>query len=190
MTDQFEAMQKAWQAAPAEPFALDLAQLQKKAASFEGKVRDRNLRELAAAAVVIAVFGGYFMAFQDLHVRVGCALIILGTLFVVGVLYVQGREGEASAADRAEACLAAHRRILERQRDLLAGVWLWYLLPLVPGMAVFTFAIHPGDGIPWLHLSLNGLVFVGIGWFNANSVRRLQQELDSLPLSIQIHSAP
>lgn len=188
MTEQFEALQKAWQAAPEEPFVLDLANLQKKAAGFERTIRNRNLRELAAAAVVIAVFSGYFVAFPDLLARVGSALIILGTMFVVGVLYVQGKEGEASGAELAETCLAAHRRMLQRQRDLLAGVWLWYLLPLVPGLTVFTFATNPVDGIPLLQLALNALVFIGIGWFNARGARKLQQELDSLPLPTQIQT--
>jgi hypothetical protein len=44
-------------------------------------------------------------------------------------------------------CLAFHRRELERQRDLLRGVWLWYVAPPVPGIALLTAdAFYKGQG--------------------------------------------
>jgi hypothetical protein len=45
-------------------------------------------------------------------------------------------EGIEQCRQGVSTCIEFHRRTLERQRDALRGVGSWYLLPLVPGIAV------------------------------------------------------
>jgi hypothetical protein len=81
-------------------------------------------------------------------------------------------------------CLEFHRDELARQRDLLASVWTWYLLPFVPGAAcvfIGRFIEHP-ERWPWLALSFLfvALVFVGVGVLNTRVARSLQHKIDEL----------
>ncbi len=91
-------------------------------------------------------------------------------------------------------CLDFHRQQLERQRDLLRGVWTWYLLPFVPGLAVFPFRLfrwtmklphapaHTRVIIATFALTAAAcaLVFFAIGKLNQWAARKLQREIDAL----------
>jgi hypothetical protein len=72
--------------------------------------------------------------------------------------------------------IAFYRRELEKQRDLLRGIWKWYLGPLIPGLALFVSLGHcygsagapPVPGI--LRRFLRGII---LGDRPAESSRRL-----------------
>jgi hypothetical protein len=81
-------------------------------------------------------------------------------------------------------CRDFHRGQLVRQRDLLRSVWLWYLLPFVPGLLLLLIgraAADPG-GAPRVALSamVGVLVFLGIGWLNERAARGLDREIETL----------
>ncbi|MBM3738862.1 MAG: hypothetical protein FJW39_24060 [Acidobacteria bacterium] len=62
-----------------------------------------------------------------------------------------------------------HRAELERQRDLLQGIWSWYPLPLVPGMVVLNIGFAQRSGSLRPALIVGGAcaaVFIGVGWLN------------------------
>jgi len=91
-------------------------------------------------------------------------------------------------------CLDFHRQQLERQRDLLRGVWTWYLLPFVPGIAVFLIGLfrwtmtlphapaHARVIIITFALTAAAcaLVFFAIGKLNQWAAQKLQREIDAL----------
>ncbi len=183
MTSKNDELQVAWQSLGGSPYQLDIRTIKSKASSFERKIRSRNLREFAAAALVFAIFGGHFATATDMLTRVACVLVILAAVFVTGLLYVQGREGEASTLDLVEPCLKAHRRAITRQRNLLASVWCWYLMPFVPGALLFPYAMSLGSGMPWLQWGVSAVIFGGIALLNHFGAKKLQMELDSLPHS-------
>ena len=183
-----------WKTQQVEPLQISLAELHKKARKLEKRVLWRNLREYAASAVVIACFGYYIWEFPAPMVRFGCGLVIAGTLLVVYTLHRSGAARTVPAETAFRSCLDFHRRELERQRDLQRGVCTWYLLPFVPGLAVFLLGLfrwtmeqpnapaHACLIMITFGLTVAGcaLVFIAVGKLNQWAVRKLQREIDAL----------
>ena len=152
--------------------------------AWERRIARRNLREYVAAVVVFAGFG--FVAWNDANVlvRIGSGLVVLGTCYVVWHLYTRGSTRAMPASLVARDCLDFHRNELVRQRDLLRGVWTWYLLPFVPGVAVMLAgraALQP-DRRPAVLVTtaLMAVVFTGVGLLNQRGARKLQARIDAL----------
>jgi hypothetical protein len=123
---------------------------------------------------------------DDLLIRIGDVLAAAGIAFVVYYLHTRSWI-PAAAGD--QACLEFYRSELVRQRDLLRGVWWWYLLPFVPGMLVITIgrvaaepALAPGAAIGTL-IAL--LLFLGIGKLNDLAAKKIQQDIDALDLCVE-----
>jgi hypothetical protein len=183
---------EAWQASVAEAPLPPLADLRKDADRFYRRIRRRNRVEYAAAAFVVLCFGAYCVLLPSPIARAGAFLVVLGTLFTVWQLE---RRASAIAVPSVETALPllAHQRVqLVRQRDALASVWRWYLLPFVPGLA--TMLVGPsiaGGPAGLLHMrpaqifAILGaiLVFGGIWWLNRRAAKMLGRaiaELDAM----------
>jgi hypothetical protein len=187
-------MANIWKTQPATPAAISLEQLRRKSRKLEKRVQWRNVREYLASVIVIAAFGYYISVFQSTLVRIGCGLVIAGTLFMVYMLHQRGASRTVPAELAFHTCVDFHRRELERQRDLLRSVWTWYLLPFVPGMAVFLAGLFrqtmgqpnaPADtgaivAVFALTVAVCALVFVAVGKLNQWGARNLQREIDAL----------
>jgi len=183
--DRFQLL---WQAQEREPMELAVERIARDAASFRRTIRRRNIREYAAAAIVVAVFGAYAALADTILMRAACAATIAGAIYVAHYLR---RHGSAEPGELA-ACtmdhLASHRRQLERQRDLLASIWRWYLGPLVPGLVLFAISAPFEQSSTlrgtWIGtaiaLSIGAAVFVGIARLNRMAARQLQREIDAL----------
>jgi hypothetical protein len=180
-----DEVQALWKGQPVEPKALSPEEIRGKALRFQRTVRMRNLREYAAAAIVVVVFGAYVWGANTWLSKAGPALIVLGTLYIVLQLYVRAASPPVPGAER---CVDFHRRELERQRDLLRTVPRWYLLPLVPGLSVMfvdRFLDAWAKGGTAIAMSLGSalvtiLIFLGVWWLNVVGARRLQREIDAL----------
>ncbi|HNX48799.1 MAG TPA: hypothetical protein PLS53_01755 [Thermoanaerobaculaceae bacterium] len=183
-----------WKEQPVQRAEVSLDQLRLRSRKLDRRVWWRNLREYAASVAVIGTFGYYIWRFPAPMVRLGCALVVAGVLFMVHSLHTRGAARTVPTEMAFRSCLEFHREQLERQRDLLRGVWRWYLLPLVPGMAVFLFGLllwtleqphapaHTRAIVITFFLTAVacGLVFVGIGKLNQWAARKLQREIDAL----------
>jgi len=170
-----------WQSQPPEPASVSLAELRGRARSLQATVWWRNLREYAAGALVAASFAYYLWRFRTPLVRGGALLSIAGALYVVYQLHVHGAARSVPAEMALNTCLAFHRRELERQRDLLRGVWRWYLLPLalfLAGLAVEQLAGR------WAFAAAVAVVcavgFFLVGRINDAAARSLQRQIDVL----------
>ena len=184
-----------WQEQPTEAFKMSAAELRLKAQKFEKRILWRNLREYVASAIVIAAFGSYISVLPSTLTRTGCVLIIAGTLFVVYTLHKRGAARTMPAGLEFRSCVEFHRKELQRQRDLLRGVWSWYLLPFVPGIIVFSLgrlreqamkepnaSTHPGEMVTNFALGIvvPALLFVGVWWLNQWAASKLQRRIDAL----------
>jgi uncharacterized membrane protein YiaA len=164
---------------------------------FERTIRQRNLREYIAAALVIGVFVYYAWIFPTQLLRVGCGLIILGTAYVAYQLHRKAAAHHAPADMAIRNCLDFQRSELSRQRDALKTVWSWYLLPFLPGMAVFLVGLfeftmhiseaagrpfHTGAAIAGFSLIAASIliVFVIVFFLNRQAARKLQKQIDDL----------
>jgi FtsH-binding integral membrane protein len=192
--DTSDPMTNAWKSQPAEPVDLSLEDMRRKAQKLETKVWWRNVREYVACALVVAAFGYYAAVFDSTLIRAGCGLVIVGALVAVFRLHQAGAARPVPAELALRTCAGFQRRELERQRDLLLGVWRWYLLPFVPGLVVFLLGLfeftmrqphaseRSGTIAVVFALTAAGcaLVFAGVGKANQWAARRLQREIDAL----------
>ena len=186
MSDQRipDHLQSLWQDQPAEGRAMSLDELRYRSRRLTRIVSRRNLREYVAGAMV-AVACAYLALTAPLPlVRAGAVLSEVGVIFIVYYLHRHGA-ARAMPADMAlTSCLQFHRGELERQRDLLRGVWKWYLAPLLPGLILFYLAsilAHPEHASRgWWFLAGSLVVFVLIGEANRYAANRLQARIDAL----------
>src|SRR5258708_2289356 len=123
-------LRSVWQSQTEESIGISLDEIRRKAESFQRRINRRNLREAAAAIIVVAVFGYYFWHFPAIYMRLASALTIAGTFYVMYHMFKKGFAQTVRPDLASTACLAFHRGELVRQRDLLRNIWWWYLGPL------------------------------------------------------------
>jgi hypothetical protein len=112
--------------------------------------------------------------------RLANALIALATCFVLWQLSRRASVPEPPASVATSELLGHHRLHLERQRDALQSVWLWYLLPFVPGFTLSIFADPFIAGKTWMKATAIVAVFAGVWWLNWRAARKLQKAIDEL----------
>ena len=177
-------MKAIWKNQAVDRLDISLDRLRADAKKFHGRILIRNAAEYIASLLVVVAFGALFFHSRDVWVRASCALIVMATVFVVQYLYRHGSPREVSADAGLQNCLTFTRSELVRQRDLLRGVWRWYIAPFVPGMLVLLLAGGGRSPAKWvgvfLAIAVVSGVFVGVGFLNRLAARRLQNWIDAL----------
>jgi hypothetical protein len=179
-------LKQLWKSQPAETAALSTNELRVRALAFQRRIARRNLFEYAAGAVAIAGYCVHFWMHPSLLVRTGCVLVILGVGVVLHQLHRRSGSRTTPPENLGMSSLAFHRAELVRQRDALRDVWLWYIAPFVPGMAVFMWGVQTelaGPQAAWrgplTQLAMVALA-VGVVWLNRRAAKKLQVEIDTL----------
>ncbi len=178
-----------WQNQPSEHDPMSLAEIHRKARTFETRVRRRNLVEYVACVLVIAGFTPVLFLQAGWMMQAGAGLVIAATVFVAWQLHLRASAGRTPDADAA--LMDFHRQELIRQRDALRSVGVWYLAPFVPGMVLVmmgrwfqSHAAHRALAFDHLLILLTSgmmaLVFLGILGLNLWGAKRLQRRIDEL----------
>jgi len=172
-----------WQGQKVEGTRMSLEEIRQKAGAFQKRIRNRNLREYGAAAIVFGWFGYNLWRVPEL--RLGSALILAATAYMVWQLHARGASKTVPEAMALTPCVEFHRRELERQRDLLRDIWRWYLLPFVPGLVVFVWgSVRHVTGGQWVNAApfavLCAMFFVFVGRLNRRAADKLQRQIDEL----------
>ena len=161
-----------------------LSDIRSKAMRFERRVRWRNLLEYGAAVVVLVAFSRLVWIGSHPLIRTGAVLVVLATLYVVYRIHSDASVTAMPESLGLATCNEFHRGQLVRQRDLLRGVWRWYLLPFVPGFLVLLIGRAAADPSRASRVAISAiislLVFLGIGWLNQRAARKLDREIDGL----------
>lgn len=178
-----DELQALWQQQPVTEMRMTAEELRGGAEKFQARIRRRNRIEYAAALLVAV--GCLFTLAKSPGIwhRAWALLTMAGVGYVCRHLYRQGSAAAVPADLALQPGLEFHRSQLERQRDLLRGVWSWYLLPLVPGLVVGIIgsAQLPGRLRPTLiYAAIVACLFCGIGWLNRRAASKLQQQIDRL----------
>ena len=176
-----------WQSQKEEQQPMTLAEIRRKAQTFQSKIQRRNIREDVLAAAGAVLFGVFIWILPGLITKVGCGLTILGIGVAVYQMHRDGAARELPADATAGECLAFHRRELERQRDLLRRVGPWQIGPQVPGLTLFFAGLwlaRVDDRGDVIAMTISGLlmvaVFAVVYWLNVRAANRLQQDVDLL----------
>jgi hypothetical protein len=153
------------------------------AQAFERRIRQRNHAEVVAGLVVVAGFAAFFWRTPDPLFRLGHGLVIAGTLFIIYRIRTRAQFDPIPLDFATAASIAAYRRQLERQRDLLRTVTSWYLLPLLPGMAALTVAqalVRERPGGAFRVFALFVVVAVLTRQLNLRVAGKVQDKIDRL----------
>jgi len=184
-----DPIKQAWQGSVTQAEIPDITKLRADADRFYRQVRRRNLIEYAASVLVVACFTVIAFRAPLAVTRLGAALVVLGTLVLVWQLRRRASAVAPPAADSARPVLVHQRAQLVRQRDALASVGLWYLLPLVPGMGLMMFApvFEHGPGVlltmRWADIASMAFIFAvfgGVWWTNLRVADKLQKAIDEI----------
>jgi hypothetical protein len=182
--DGHNDIRRLWRDQPSEEVQMSVREIRARAERLERTVRWRNLREYAAAAIVIPVFAVQAWFAETAAVALGCWLVALAALWVVYHLHRRGTARRPAGEQGATSCLEFHRSEIVRQRDLLRSVWWWYLLPFVPGMLLIIVgrALEQPDRLAAAlgAAMFLAVIFVAIGRLNQRVARKLQRRLEEL----------
>jgi hypothetical protein len=163
---------------------LSLDLIRARSRSLERRVAYRNAGEYGAAfAVAVFLLISIWMAPNGV-VSVGAATLLAGIAFVTHRLHTLGAARTVPSDLGVRSCVEFHRAELERQRDLLRNVWVWYLLPFWPGMGLILIGRtieHPDRWPLALAIAvLAVLVAFQIAWMNRRGAATLQGMIDAL----------
>ena len=114
---------------------LPLAEVKSRATAFNRAIGRRNRREYIAVAFVALIFGLYVAILPGMLLKIGSLLMIGGGFVMAWQLsrHTSRPDPGAEAAD----VHAYYRARLVTEERMLARVGLWYIGPLLPGLAVF-----------------------------------------------------
>ena len=184
-----DTIKQAWRAIGGDPALPDLDAARAGADRFYRAVRRRNTIEYAACAVVVICFSAIAASFPLFIVRIGAVMVVIGTLVVARQLHRFASASQPAGWAAAEPVLLYQRAQLSRQRDALAGIFTWYLLPLIPGLLVVILGPsldHGVEGLPhalhkvWIVLIVAIATFTGIWLLNRRGAARLQKMIDDI----------
>ena len=177
-----------WRDQSAAVTVLSPVELESRFRVQRAALQRRNRIEYGAGALVIVVFLAYAALLPGALVKAGSLLTALGAAVVLWQLHRRASVGRAPEDAPPEALVASQMHELERQRDALRSVALWYLGPFLPGMTLFFVGIHratPGASPLSLALpvgvvaGLFGLIW-GANLLAARSLDRQIRDLASL----------
>jgi len=174
-------IRRVWQDQPVENKPMPIEEIRRKAQQFEKQIAQRNRGEYLGAAVGIAAFTGYLFVFPSPVARTGSAMVIAGLLLILAQIRRRAVPATLPAELASTASLEFHRGELARQRGLLNSAWLWYCMPLLPGLVVFTAGILPHrTGLILASAGLYLVFFGWIGWLNRRAAGRLDGRIVEL----------
>lgn len=180
---------RAWQASADDARLPELDAVRAGADLFYRRIRRRNRIEYVASAFVIICFSAYALFLPSPVARLGALLVVIGTAFMAWQLHRRGSAVAPPDAGGSLPLLAHQRSQLVRQRDACAGVFRWYLLPFLPGLALMVLAppagqargaFPPLDPGQLIAAAVVALVFAGIWWLNRLAARKLQRAIDEI----------
>jgi hypothetical protein len=184
--DPTHDLRQLWQRQERQEVPLSLEDVRGRAHRMTRKVRLRNLREYVAGIVALGfiVVGLVTYPHSNAIVRSGAVLLGAGILYVLYHLHAWGSARALPADLGLKDALDFQCSEMVRQRDLLQGVWRWYMLPFFPGMALILIgrAIESPDRrlLAAIVAAAAVLMAAYLARLNQRAARRIQQSIDQL----------
>ncbi len=182
MNDDF--LNDLWTDNEEEPMDIDWSALHQDATTFRRTIRRRNLLEMFAAGAVVVFFASAAWRGDDPWMRASHVALALGALVIAWNLARRGEAPEPEPARSTADFLDARRAELTYQADLLDGVLVWYLGPLIPGFVLSSVGTFLGQGVVAGTVStiIVAGMLAGIWWLNRKAAKGLREEASGLPV--------
>jgi hypothetical protein len=173
-----------WQNQSLGGTTMSLEEIRKGIHKLDKKVHARTYAGGIACLIVIASFTTSLIIFPNPIQRIGSALTVLGTGYLVYQLFL-GRQNAAAVGTLPATGVKFYRSELERQRDFHRGLWLGSRLVIfAPGP--FIFAIGFASVFPALArdifviMGFTFILLIAAVPLNLGFARRYQREIDAL----------
>jgi hypothetical protein len=187
-------IQSLWQDQPSQFTAPSADELRRTARKFTRTIYRRNVREYVGIAILVAAYGYFAFHFHAPLIRLGAILVVASGFWIGWQLHQRGAPAAMDAALDPASCIDYHRAELVRQHRLLSTIWRWYLLPMVPGLALFLFGlvhatlakISSGTRLSQALWGVGAIAVVCVGTFlfvaqiSHWAARKLKQQIDAL----------
>jgi hypothetical protein len=179
---------QAWQASVEIAGAPPLDEVRRGADKFYRRLRLRNAIEYVACVVVIVVFTSYIFTLPHILHKVGSALVVLAAIYTPWQLHRRASAVRPEAAGTMPIYQFVRGQLV-RQRDALRGIFWWYVLPFLPGMALVFLgngfdremnAAGPPTWVRWLVFAAIFAFLAFVVWLNRLGARKLQKRIDEI----------
>lgn len=174
-----------WQTQEVVEMKFTVEELRAKAAKFQRRIRRRNLREYLAAMIVAVWAGVACWNIPQFLPRIAFACIVAGAIYYAWHLWRWGSATPAPAEMGAADSFRFYRHELQRQRDLVSGVWKWAVMPIMPGLillAAYNVAVAPSPERwkPVVSALLQAALISVVVWLNMRAAQRLDRRIAEL----------
>jgi hypothetical protein len=176
-----ESIKNIWQKTNEGYDIMVIDDIKSRVKKISNTVKWRNWREYGASLIIIIVFSYYIWIIENFLMKLGSLCIIFATIFIVDQL--RRRSSITDINLGALSVIDFYRKQLEVERDLMQTVWLWYILPMLPGLALFiagALQANPGASL-MMYVSIIVPITVFVLLLNAWGARKMQKEIDALP---------
>lgn len=163
---------------------IPLDEIQMKAERLETNTRRWRIATAALFILLLVIEAWQVWRDEEVLERAG-DLLTIAALVYIGYRFRKYRLASQPAALGRTNGAEFYRAELLRQRDLSKDSW-GYLLPFVPGVSLALFGGGLADRPASQTIALVAFgvaLFAGIAWWNAQTARQLQKEIEALDAS-------
>ena len=153
--------------------SLNLKEMNQQIKKFEKTIKARNNREIGAAILVIAGFGYYAFIIPSILGKLGSIWTIGYGIWVIYKLKkVEAKQPGFDIEHSVKQQLMDYQKYVKAEQQLLKNILYWCLLPIIPGMLLFTL----GTGKEWSSLlvgySIMLIMFIAIYLLNKEAAEK------------------
>jgi hypothetical protein len=179
-----------WKGQDMTPQAMTPEMLETRSRNLDHRIGQRNRWEYAAGLLVGigTLLTGLFLLLSGPlsppSAMVGVGMLLLSVGSVVSVLQLHRRTSGGTRMDGASSILESYRAELVRQRDALRSVFVWYILPYLPGIVlIYSSVLLSPDGLNWRTLVPAAITAAFLVWVlhaNKRAADCIDDEIDEL----------
>jgi hypothetical protein len=195
-----DELKKMWQRQPLRKPDVSPEQLisamHKQTSQLRGIVNARDIRELAACALVVIIFGVfYFTVYRTPVSRFGDLIVIGGAVFAAWkLIHTRRKAPPAPPGATVVESLQAELNAVRAQSRLLGSVLWWYILPGTVGALIATWGMDidlcAKISVALVFIVIDAIVYWLNQWARAKQLLPVEARLESLIRSAETGELP
>jgi hypothetical protein len=152
--------------------------LEKETKKLDKSIKRRDIMEISIALLLIPVWAWKLFYSASLLQTIGLWIAIVACIYIPYKL-LKARQVESAKDDSLLAFLSVEKSKLEKQKELLETIAIWYLSPLMVAIVLITAGSKVDDaGVPQISEQLMvyylfcGVLYVGIYFLNKRAAKK------------------